>query len=54
MRRLSLLCHRVVWLNPHGSGALGMAVATPFVDLVWSGRDLGSLEELAAVLPRLG
>jgi uncharacterized protein with von Willebrand factor type A (vWA) domain len=60
MQRLSRLCHRVVWLNPHAAGArdyrpstLGMMVAQPYVDLLLSGHDLRSLEEFAARLPSL-
>ncbi|WP_284740895.1 vWA domain-containing protein [Amycolatopsis sp. RTGN1] len=56
VERLSRLCHRLVWTNPHhGHGsAVGMLVAGPHVDLVVPGGDLRSLEELAALLPRLG
>jgi uncharacterized protein with von Willebrand factor type A (vWA) domain len=61
MDRLSRLCHRVVWMNPHkGDSAdfapstLGMMVAAPHVDLLLSGHDLRSLEEFAALLPSLG
>jgi len=60
MARLSRLCHRIVWLNPHkGSNPLfrpstvGMMVAAPHIDLLLSGHDLASLEELAALLPVL-
>jgi uncharacterized protein with von Willebrand factor type A (vWA) domain len=63
MERLSRLCHKIVWLNPHvgpvGGGrasrpnTLGMMVAEPYVDLLLSGHDLRSLEELAAKLPLL-
>jgi len=60
MERLSRLSHRIVWLNPHkGSNpafrpsAVGMMVAAPHVDLLLSGHDLASLEELAAALPAL-
>jgi uncharacterized protein with von Willebrand factor type A (vWA) domain len=60
LERLSRQCHRVVWLNPHrGDDAdfrpstLGMMVAAPHVDVLMSGHDLRSLEELAAVLPTL-
>jgi uncharacterized protein with von Willebrand factor type A (vWA) domain len=60
MERLSRLSHRIVWLNPHkGSNTnfrpstLGMIVAAPHIDLILSGHDLGSLEELAALLPAL-
>ncbi len=60
MERLSRLSHRIVWLNPHkGSNpnfrpsAVGMMVAAPHIDLLLSGHDLASLEELAALLPVL-
>ncbi len=60
MERLSLLCHRLVWLNPHKGddrsfrpSTLGMMVAAPHIDLLLSGHDLASLEKLAAVLPSL-
>ncbi len=66
--RLSRLCYRVVWVNPHAArrvtrrtGArcevpdtVGMLAAAPYLDLVVSGSDLRSLEELAALLPELG
>ena len=54
MRRLSLLCHRIVWMNPHGPDSVGMAVAGPHIDLLLSGRDLSGCEELARLLPTLG
>jgi uncharacterized protein len=60
MERLGRLSHRVVWMNPHkGDNAsfrpvtLGMMVAAPHIDLLLSGHDLSSLEELAALLPAL-
>jgi uncharacterized protein len=60
MERLSRLCHRVVWMNPHKGNSLdfapttlGMMVAAPHIDLVLSGHDLRSLEELAELLPEL-
>jgi len=60
MERLSRLSHRIVWLNPHkGSDAnfrpstLGMMVAEPHIDLLLSGHDLASLEQLAQMLPSL-
>jgi uncharacterized protein with von Willebrand factor type A (vWA) domain len=60
MERLSRLCHRVVWMNPHKGNnpnfrpnTLGMMVAAPHIDLLLSGHDLRSLEELAARLPEL-
>jgi uncharacterized protein with von Willebrand factor type A (vWA) domain len=60
MERLARLCHRIVWLNPHKGddpdfrpSALGMMVAAPHIDLLLSGHDLASLEELAGTLPTL-
>ncbi|MGD2103288.1 MAG: VWA domain-containing protein [Acidimicrobiia bacterium] len=60
MEKLSLLCHKVVWVNPHVGETseyrpttLGMMVADPHIDLLLSGRDLSSLEELAERLPAL-
>jgi uncharacterized protein len=60
MERLSRLCHRLVWMNPHRGdnpdfrpSTLGMMVAAEHVDLVLSGHDLSSLEELAVLLPKL-
>jgi uncharacterized protein with von Willebrand factor type A (vWA) domain len=61
MERLTRLCHRIVWMNPHkGDNAdyrpqtMGMMVAEPHIDVLLSGHDLSSLEELAALLPELG
>jgi hypothetical protein len=60
VERLSRLCHRLVWMNPHKGGnagfrpsTLGMMVVAPHVDLILSGHDLRSLEEFAALLPSL-
>jgi uncharacterized protein with von Willebrand factor type A (vWA) domain len=60
MERLSRLSYRVVWMNPHKGdnrdfrpSTLGMMVAAPHIDLMLSGHDLSSLEELAALLPKL-
>jgi uncharacterized protein with von Willebrand factor type A (vWA) domain len=60
MERLGRLSHRIVWMNPHKGDAadfrpstLGMMVAAPHVDLLLSGHDLRSLEELATLLPEL-
>jgi uncharacterized protein with von Willebrand factor type A (vWA) domain len=60
MERLARLCHRIVWLNPHKGddrdfrpSTLGMMVAAPHIDLLLSGHDLASLEELAGLLPVL-
>jgi hypothetical protein len=61
MERLSRLCHNIVWMNPHkGSNAdyqpqtVGMMAAAPHIDVILSGHDLSSLEELATLLPTLG
>jgi uncharacterized protein len=60
MEKLSLLSHKVVWVHPHVADertyrpdTLGMIVAAPHIDLLMSGRDLASLEELAERLPAL-
>ena len=60
MEKLSLLSHKVVWVNPHVGeepgyrpSTLGMMVAEPYVDLLMSGRDLAGLEELAERIPAL-
>ena len=60
MERLSRQCYRLVWMNPHKGdnphfrpSTLGMMVAAPHVDLILSGHDLNSLEELATLLPAL-
>ena len=60
MERLARLSHRVVWMNPHKGdnpgfrpSTLGMMAAAPYIDLLLSGHDLSSLEELAALLPTL-
>lgn len=49
MKRLTRLCHRIVWLNPHGAEprSLGMVVAAPYVDEVLAARTLGDLEDFA-------
>lgn len=61
MERLSRLCHRIVWMNPHKGDdpnfqaqSVGMMIVQPYVDVILSGHDLRSLEELAEVLPHLG
>jgi uncharacterized protein with von Willebrand factor type A (vWA) domain len=61
MERLSRLCHNIVWMNPHKGNnpdyqpqTVGMMVAQPHIDVLLSGHDLSSLEELATLLPKLG
>ena len=60
MERLSRLCHRIVWVNPHKGddtefepNTLGMMVAAPFVDSIVSGHNLQSLRDFAESLPGL-
>jgi uncharacterized protein with von Willebrand factor type A (vWA) domain len=60
MQRLARLSHRVVWMNPHKGdnprfqpGTVGMMAAAPHIDLLLSGHDLSSLEQLATLLPTL-
>jgi uncharacterized protein len=60
MARLSRLCHTLVWMNPHKGhdqafrpSTVGMMAAAPHIDVLLSGHDLASLEELAALLPTL-
>lgn len=61
MERLSRLCYKIVWMNPHKGDntnyrpqTVGMMVAEPHIDELLSGHDLSSLEELAELLPKLG
>lgn len=61
MERLSRLCHKIVWMNPHKGDrtnyqptTVGMMIAEPYIDELLSGHDLSSLEELAVLLPKLG
>lgn len=61
MERLARLCRSIIWLNPHKGdaivfrpGTVGMIAAAPHIDLLLSGHDLASLEDLAARLPSLG
>ncbi len=61
LERLSRLSYRIVWMNPmkgetdgeYVAASLGMSVAIPHVDLVWSGHNLESLVEFANVLPEI-
>lgn len=60
MEKLSRLCHRIVWMNPHKGdeanfkpNSLGMMVADPFIDEIFSGHNLASLEQFAENLRRL-
>ncbi len=60
MEKLSRLCHRIVWMNPHKGdeanfkpNSLGMMVADPFIDEIFSGHNLASLEQFAENLRKL-
>ncbi len=59
MARLSRLAHRVVWLNPLAASpryeplARGMAAALPHVDVLLSGHNVASLDELGRRLATL-
>jgi uncharacterized protein with von Willebrand factor type A (vWA) domain len=61
MERLGRLAHRIVWMNPmkgetndeYVAASLGMSVALPHVDLVWSGHNLASLSAFADTLPEI-
>ncbi len=60
LERLGRLSHRIVWMNPlKGDNepftptSLGMSVAMPHVDLIWSGHNFASLQEFAGALPRI-
>jgi Protein containing von Willebrand factor type A (vWA) domain len=66
VERLSRLCHRIVWVNPHAqptgrsrvrggyrATTLAMMVVEPYVDLLVAGQDLRGLEELAVRLAEL-
>ena len=60
MARLGRLSHRVIWVNPLKSdpgfepATRGMRAALPRIDVLLSGHNLASLQELAALLPALG
>lgn len=60
MERLSLLAHRIVWVNPlkgdpsYEPLARGMREALRHVDVFTSGHNLASLEDLADLVPQLG
>jgi uncharacterized protein len=56
MRRLSLLAHRVVWVNPRAQSPRfeprtgGMAAALPYVDELVSGHSLDAVEAVIAAI----
>lgn len=61
MESLSRIAYRVIWVNPHKGdvvdyvpASLGMIVAEPYIDEVYSGHNLASLEHLANRLSKVG
>ena len=56
MRRLRMLAHRVVWVNPHvgkdgyAPVQLGIVAALPFVDELVAGHSLAAFAELVEVV----
>jgi uncharacterized protein with von Willebrand factor type A (vWA) domain len=60
MERLERLSHAIIWMNPlkgndknYEPRSVGMSAASPYVDVLLSGHDLETLEELATILPTL-
>ena len=60
LQRLGRLSHQIIWMNPmkgdaadYAPASLGMSVALPHIDMVWSGHNLASLEEFAGALPSI-
>jgi uncharacterized protein with von Willebrand factor type A (vWA) domain len=60
METLSRLAHRVIWVNPHKGdnlefkpNTIGMMVADPYIDAVYSGHNYASLEVFASELARM-
>lgn len=61
MQTLSRLAHKVVWVNPHKGdnedykpNTIGMIIADPYIDKIYSGHNYKSLEEFARELSRMG
>jgi uncharacterized protein with von Willebrand factor type A (vWA) domain len=61
MQTLSRLAHKVVWVNPHKGdnedykpNTIGMIIADPYIDRIYSGHNYKSLEEFARELSRMG
>ena len=56
MARLSLVAHRVVWVNPHKASpgyaplARGMAAALPYIDDFVEGHAVASLDRLVSII----
>lgn len=61
MQTLSRLAHRVIWVNPHKGdnedykpNTIGMMIADPYIDRIFSGHNYKSIEEFARELSRMG
>jgi len=61
MQTLSRLAHRVIWVNPHKGdnedyvpNTIGMMIADPYIDRIFSGHNFKNIEEFARELSRMG
>ena len=61
MQTLSRLAHKVIWVNPHKGdnedykpNTIGMIIADPYIDRIFSGHNFKSIEEFARELSRMG
>jgi uncharacterized protein with von Willebrand factor type A (vWA) domain len=61
MQTLSRLAHRVIWVNPHKGdnedykpNTIGMIIADPYIDRIFSGHNYKSIEEFARELSKMG
>jgi uncharacterized protein with von Willebrand factor type A (vWA) domain len=60
MQTLSRLAHRIIWVNPHMGdvlefkpSTLGMMVAEPYIDAMFSGHNYASIERFATELAKV-
>ena len=61
MQTLSRLAYKVIWVNPHKGddedykpNTIGMMIADPYIDRIFSGHNYKSIEEFARELSRMG
>lgn len=61
MQTLSRLAHKVIWVNPHKGdnedykpNTIGMMIADPYINRIFSGHNFKSIEEFARELSRMG
>ena len=61
MQTLSRLAHKVIWVNPHKGdnedykpNTIGMMIADPYIDRIFSGHNYKSIEEFAREVSRMG